>query len=139
VNLIHERVELGAQHTMGSLTIDDEWQCWILEDKVRELPGVPVAQWKIRGLTAIPAGAYEVRVTPSARFKRDLPELLNVPGFTGIRIHPGNLVTDTEGCLLPGLDRYAMSVGRSRLAFEALFTRIRQAIVRKERITWEIV
>lgn len=31
--------------------------------------------------------------------------LMDVPGFKYILIHAGNMVEDTEGCLLPGLNR----------------------------------
>lgn len=139
MKIVQDRVEFGAHHTMSSLTIDDEWAAWVLEDVVREVKGQPVSQWKIKGLTAIPRGLYEVKITPSARFKRDLPELLNVPGFVGIRVHPGNTAADTEGCLLPGLDRFAQSVGRSKLAFDSIFFKIKEAIAKGERVTWDIV
>ena len=52
--------------------------------------------------TAIPAGTYEVIVNVSVKFKRKLPLLLNVPHFTGIRIHRGNTDKDTSGCILVG-------------------------------------
>src|SRR6185503_20455515 len=110
--------------TIGELFIDGEWFCFILEDKMRELPGVPVEQWKIKGRTAIPVGRYQVVIAPSARFKRDLPRLLRVPGFEGILIHPGNTAVDTEGCLLPGLTRAADKVLSSRVAFSRLFAKL---------------
>ena len=50
----------------------------------------------------IPAGTYEVRLTWSPRFKRWLPEVMNVPGRTGIRIHAGNYPQNTKGCILVG-------------------------------------
>ena len=53
----------------------------------------------------------------SNRFKRLLPLVANVPGFEGIRIHPGNTAADTEGCLLPGLQRRDKGVGESQLAY----------------------
>jgi len=31
-----------------------------------------------------------------------LPEILNVKGFTGIRIHSGNTAKDSLGCILVG-------------------------------------
>lgn len=38
----------------------------------------------------------------SPKFKRELPEVLNVPHFSGIRIHRGNTHKDTLGCILVG-------------------------------------
>lgn len=134
-----ERLQLDPDVTIGSLTIDGDWCCWILEDAVREVAGQPVAAWKVPGKTAIPYGTYAVDITRSQRFQRDLPLLQAVPGFTGVRIHPGNTSADTEGCLLPGIDRLAKSVGRSRDAFGALFSQIRDALWRGQPVSLEIV
>lgn len=138
MKLLLERLQLDPDVTIGQLLIDDDFECWVVEDVVREVPGQPVANWKVYGQTAIPRGTYKVDITPSTRFKRDLPLLLNVPGFAGIRIHPGNTAADTEGCLLPGLDRHAKSVARSRMAFDALFAKLQQAKRRGEPITIEV-
>lgn len=64
----------------------------------------------IRGRTAIPAGLYNLALTQSPKFGRRLPLLQDVPEMTGIRIHRGNTVADTRGCILPG--RY---VGKGRI------------------------
>jgi len=77
-------------------------------------------------------------ITPSQRFGRPLPLLLNVPGFSGIRIHPGNTIADTEGCLLPGRLRAAQRVGDSRAAFDTLFQQITSAIGRGARVTCRV-
>lgn len=74
-------------------------------------PPVRPASRFIRGKTAVPAGTYDVALTRSPKFGRLLPILIDVPGMTGIRIHRGNTVADTRGCILPG--RY---VGEGRLA-----------------------
>jgi hypothetical protein len=126
VNLLLERTPSGATCTIGDLYIDGDWFCFILEDIVREVEGQPVESWKVKGATAIPAGNYKVQITYSNRFKRDLPLLVGVPGFEGIRIHPGNTDADTEGCLLPGmaLGLGDESVSRSREAFDALFAKL---------------
>jgi len=111
------RVELGADCTIGELLIGGAHICWVCEDRVREVEGQPVESWKIKGSTAIPVGTYRIERTWSNRFQATMPQLLEVPGFEGIRIHPGNTAADTEGCLLPGLDRLAGRVGSSQLAF----------------------
>ena len=112
--------------TMGALYVNGHWQCWTLEDEIRE-DERPVAEWKVAGKTAIPAGRYGVRLSLSNRFKRVLPELLDVPGFTGVRIHAGNTIEDTEGCLLVGRTRSNGRIVESRQAFEALFGRLEAA------------
>jgi hypothetical protein len=96
MKLLLERIFLGSKATIGELRIDNEYICDTLEDKVRP-DGV-----KLAGDTAIPEGTYVVKLTYSNRFKRILPELLNVPMFTGIRIHGGNNSDDTKGCILVG-------------------------------------
>lgn len=93
-----KRTFKGTEYTIGKLYIDGHYLCDTLEDTVRN--GV-----KIAGKTAIPAGTYKVKKTMSPRFKKVLPEILNVPGFTGVRIHAGNTATDTDGCLLLGLNK----------------------------------
>lgn len=80
--------------TPGDLIINRKIFCHTLEDIYRP-NGV-----KIHGETCIPEGIYEVKLTLSNRFQKVLPELLNVPNFTGIRIHGGNTTADTEGCIL---------------------------------------
>lgn len=88
-----------AEVTLGRLYINGVYECEVLEDRFRgDEPKVP-------GRTAIPMGTYPVKLTMSPRFRRVLPLVDNVPGFTGVRIHAGNTADDTEGCLLPGKRR----------------------------------
>lgn len=118
------RVQLDSDVTIGRLTIlGDDWGCWTAED-VQRAPDAP----KVYGQTAIPIGRYQVVVTPSPHFHKNLPQLLDVPGFQGIRIHPGNTALDTDGCLLPGLDRLPKGVGRSVAAWTVLNEKIVHAI-----------
>ena len=133
MNLELERLQLDPDVTIGSLSVDGAWQCWSLEDTVRP-DGV-----KIHGETAIPRGTYSVDITMSPRFGVELPLLINVRGYVGVRIHPGNSAADTEGCILVGQDRQAKSIGRSRAAFNALMALLRDAKARGEPITLEIV
>ena len=125
-----EREDFTGKSTIGRLFVDGVFECFTLEDVVR-----PV---KIKGMTAIPAGMYEVVVSFSARFQRPLPLLLNVPHFDGVRIHTGNTDADTEGCLLVGQSKSKDFVGASRAAFAPLFARI-QAALPREKVFIEIV
>jgi hypothetical protein len=91
------------------------------------------------GETAIPAGNYKVVIDYSPRFKRELPHILNVPGFEGVRIHPGNTSEDTEGCILVGKTWAGTNfIGQSRKAFEELFAKMKAAVAAKEEIELEI-
>jgi len=108
-----------AHSTPGSLLVDGVFECYTLEDVVRDK--------KIHGETAIPAGTYKVIIDMSNRFKRLLPLVVDVPGFAGIRIHPGNTDKDTEGCILVGTSRSKDFVGNSRVAFDALFKKMQAA------------
>jgi len=87
---------------------------------------------KIPNKTAIPCGRYQVVITESARFKRRLPLLLNVPGFTGVRIHRGNSAEDSSGCPIIGTTRTKNGVGNSRLAEEDFMHRLERALVENE-------
>lgn len=127
------RTECGKVCTLGSLTVDGKHECFTLEDVVRP-DGV-----KIYGETAIPAGSYNVDITPSPRFKRDLPLVVNVKGFIGIRIHPGNTAGDTEGCILVGQSKSGDMVLKSRAAFDALFPKLAAAKARGDVITLEVL
>ena len=88
-----------------------------------------IAAIKVPGKTAIPEGTYNVDITFSERFQRNMPLVENVPGYAGIRIHPGNYPVDTEGCLLPGTTHDSADfVGNSRIAFEALYPKLQAAL-----------
>jgi hypothetical protein len=113
-------------------------QFYTVEDKYRQIAGVPVEQWKVKGATAIPTGTYRVIINHSNRFKRMMPQLLDVKGFEGIRIHAGNTEKDTEGCLIVGTHRIKNGVANSRYACEILQAEIERAIKRGEVVTIEI-
>jgi len=89
-------------YTTGQLYIDEEFFCFTLEDCVREVEGIPVKDWKVWGETAIPRGIYNVEFQSSRKFGPHTLTLLDVPGFTHIRIHAGNTAEDTEGCIIVG-------------------------------------
>lgn len=93
---------LTGSATIGRMSIDVKPFCYTLEDKVREVPGRPVSEWKIKGATAIPAGRYRVSMVFSPKHECMVPLVNDVPGFSAIEIHWGNTDRDTEGCLLVG-------------------------------------
>jgi len=111
--------------TIGELSIDGEFVCFTLEDKVRDV--------KIKAITAIPYGKYEVIINFSNRFQKYMPLLLNVPNYAGVRIHAGNTKHDTEGCILVGSSKSLNFIGGSRVTFASLFTRMKK-LEKKEKI-----
>jgi hypothetical protein len=124
--------------TIGSLTIDGKFECYILEDKDRNLtdlmPLEKIAGTKVYGKTCIPYGRYEIDWTMSARFKVMMPILLNVKGYAGIRIHKGNTEVDSLGCLLCGTRKKNNMVTESTLATRNLYTKIEAAKKQGQRI-----
>ncbi len=127
---------LGTDATIGDLYLDNVLFCYVLEDRDRKLEE---GGEKVYGETAIPRGTYDVVITYSNRFKRELPLLKNVPQFEGIRIHPGNTKEDTHGCLLPGSAYVSSNLGKmgvlnSRATFNKLFTELESAYSKQEPI-----
>lgn len=114
-----KRQVLSEEFTLGELFIDDVHFCYTVEDKVR-----PKGE-KVFGKTAIPYGTYSVIVNMSNHFKKEMPLLLNVTGFEGVRIHSGNTAADSEGCIIIGLTKTADGVGMSRVAFQKLMDKIK--------------
>jgi hypothetical protein len=96
MELLLRRQPSGATCTIGELSINGAFYCHTLEDPVRP-DGI-----KIPGATAFPAGRFQVVMSMSHRFKKLMIEVLNVPGFTGVRVHAGVTAKDTLGCVLVG-------------------------------------
>jgi hypothetical protein len=128
MDLLLQRRSSSDGCTLGQLFVDGRAQCFTLEDVVRAGP-------KLAGMTAIPFGRYRVVITKSQRFGRMLPLLLEVPSFTGVRIHCGNMAADTEGCILVGQTPISASaIGSSRLALDALLPQIADALARGDEV-----
>ena len=119
IELLLQRKKLAVGFTTGILMFGGV-AYHTMEDQVRDLSSCTKTSCigKIPGETAIPAGRYEIKDTYSPRFKKNVLEVVNVPGFQGIRIHPGNTEADTEGCLLLGLKGNERSISESRKAIE---------------------
>jgi hypothetical protein len=102
-------VSASQKYTFGRMFIRDSGdKRWLdfsfsLEDKVRDINmngKFDNDEVKVYGETAIPFGKYEGQVTYSPHFKREMPLIKNVEQFEGIRIHGGNEIEDTLGCIL---------------------------------------
>ena len=119
-----QREESHNDATLGKLYTNGSFFCDTLEDVIRELPGVPVAQWKQYGKTAIPAGIYELTLEKSPRFGPDTMTVNGVHGFDKIRVHAGNSDEDTHGCLLVGVRNSDCTIAQSRLTLSALKQRV---------------
>lgn len=92
--------------TIGRMYIDGEFFCHMLEDEDRgltqEMEIGEILTRKLQGQTAIPVGHYKIVRQYSPRFKKVLPSIPNVKGFSGVRMHGGNSSKDTDGCPLFG-------------------------------------
>lgn len=119
LTLVRSHIDLHA--TVGSLAVDGGFQWFTLE------PGSG------DGKGPIPAGGYDVVIDFSQRFQRRMPHILDVPGFDGIRIHPGNTDKDTEGCILVGQQSDGRTcVLNSRAAFNELFQMLDESLSKGE-------
>jgi hypothetical protein len=137
MNLHLLRTNFSDLSTIGELSIDGHFFCFVLEDRERGLrvgmtPSELITR-KVFGQTAIPTGRYEVILSFSERFQRQLPLLINVPAFEGIRIHNGNFARDTEGCLLVGATKLPDMVGESKVTLAKLMPLLTKAS-KKEKI-----
>lgn len=120
MNLLLIRYIYTSKSTIGNLIIADSIYSHTLEDVVRA-PGA----LKVYGNTAIPSGRYKVQVSYSAKFGKLLPEILNIPNFSGVRIHGGNTPADTLGCILVGaeiVDNYTIRKSKSEALTQLLQT-----------------
>lgn len=107
------RFESGPQGTFGVLAAPG-FGCYTLELPWRE---------NQVNVSCIPAGEYRAVWNFSPTFQRELYLLEEVPGRTGIRIHPGNragdesqgFVSDSLGCILLGAEIGALGGQRAIL------------------------
>ena len=118
------RIALRSDYTIGRMYINGVYLCDTLELPENIALGKP----------CIPRGTYAVHLTMSSRFHRILPQLMNVPGYEGIRIHPGNTVKDTKGCILVGWNLEKGRLNDSRVDMEMLMRNLRAANYKGEAI-----
>lgn len=133
-----DRFYKGSKYTIGRLYINGKLFCNTLEDPDRELTQdmsiEQIKAAKVYGDTAIPRGKYKVTlnvVSPKFSKKKaynfckgKVPRLLDVPGFDGILIHIGNTQSDTDGCILVGINNVKGKVTKSTDTFKKLYTEL---------------
>ena len=140
------RTQFGADATNGMLFVDGVFECFTLEDQVREGS-------KVMKETAIPLGEYEIKYRNiggydskyRARYGTDwhngMLELQDVPNFTYILIHTGNTDEHTAGCLLVGETQQDLDkgkdgfVGGSGDAYKKFYPKVRDALNAGEKVT----
>ena len=131
MNIILNRIAKKAKYTIGKLYINDQYFCDTLEDTDRGLTQSMTEQQigskKVYGETAIPTGTYRIIISYSNKFKKQMPLLLNVPSFAGIRIHSGNTEKDSLGCILVGKNKAVGKVLESRDTYSKLFSILQEA------------
>ena len=153
MRLLLKRRFLAETYTIGSLYVNGLYFSDTIEDKVRDLNKDgdlnDLGEGKIYGKTAIPYSPpgkpYKIELSMSPKFKRMLPLLLDVPHFTGIRIH--KMGTDTkpgtaewsEGCIGPGENKVKGGIIHSAFYETKLVEMMREAILMGEEIEIEII
>jgi hypothetical protein len=73
-------------------------------------------------ISSIPTGEYELKWTFSNKYQREMYQVMNVPNRNGIRIHSGNYINDSLGCILLGqgsdIFNERLQVNNSRIAVQ---------------------
>ena len=139
------RIQFGSDSTNGLVFIDNSFECYSLEDQVREGE-------KVMGETAIPLGSYEIKFRTvggfDSKYKKrygtdwhvGMLELQDVPNFKYILIHTGNTDEHTAGCLLLGETQQDLDkgkdgfVGGSGDAYKKFYPKVRDALVSGEKV-----
>lgn len=128
------RKYFNEHSTIGELFINNKFFCHVLEDQDRglefDMTIEELKALKVKSQTAIPTGCYEIQITYSPRFKQNMPLLLNVPAYEGIRIHVGNSDEDTDGCLLTGVKDWDIpdKVWTSKVTYSKLLKILSKAL-----------
>lgn len=130
MRLTLKRIANKKTYCIGKLYINGKYFCDTLEDTDRGLDSTmteeEIKKIKVKSETAIPTGIYKIILNYSPKFKKVMPLITNVKGYSGVRIHTGNSAKDTEGCLLVGKNTIVGRLTESRKMYDALFKRLQQ-------------
>ena len=115
LELLVERSKFGSDYTMGRMMVAGMPFGDTIEPCSRHLsnsmPLPEINAKKVAGKTAIPCGRYLVTWAYSPRLGRrayakkyggKFPLLNNVPGWSGVLLHPFNYGTESQGCIAVG-------------------------------------
>lgn len=142
MKIIILRLNKLATCTISEVFVNGAFFSYCLEDIDRglrqDMPLKDIMAIKIKGQTAIPTGSYNVAYTYSPKFKKMLPLVENVPGYSGIRFHPLNTDKDTEGCLGFGWWTGGERILASKLYTDRMIRMIANAIDIGDTVTLEI-
>lgn len=154
------RTTRKAKYTIGHLYRQDpqnlEWVfvCDTIEDKDRGLDQsmseANIAKLKVKHQTAIPTGTYTVRMDivsgtfyNKANYREfcggRVPRLSYVKGFSGILIHSGTDQDSSSGCIIVGDNKIVGKVINSWATFKRVYSVLKAAHNRGEKITLTIV
>ena len=157
MELIVDRKWKKQSYTISNLTIDGKWFCNVLEDKDRNLDSsmsiAKIRELKKPSITAIPKGTYEItldvistKYCTNSFYKQvcngKVPRLLNVKGFEGILIHVGDGPRGADlssGCLLCGYNKVKGQLRDGKEVFKKLYSLLKEAKSRGEKITIKIL
>jgi hypothetical protein len=123
--------------TIGRMFVDDAELCYTLEDKDRRLEESGCSA-KVYGQTCIPRGTYKVVIDYSNHFGKNMPHILDVNCFDGVRIHVGNRPEDSEGCILLGKQEETDFISHSADAFGVFMSTLQSGLAHGE-VTLEII
>lgn len=95
--VIVTRKETGESGTFGELVIEGTpFRCVTVERPWED---------NQNEVSCIPAGTYPLHLEYSARFKKNLWEVKNVPKRSEVKIHNANFATQLEGCIAVGKEK----------------------------------
>ncbi len=149
MNIVVDRKWKRDTYTIGRISIDGKPFADTVEDKDRglsdDMPLSKISSLKVYGKTAIPTGTYDIKMTYSTKFaKRQwakkydgmVVQIMNVKGFSGVRIHPLNSAADSLGCIGVGKNTIKGKVTQATLYYYKLVDEfIMPAIKRGEKVT----
>lgn len=152
MELLLDRKWKKDTYTIGIMYVNGVRFSETVEDKDRglsdKMPLAEIKAKKVYGKTAIPTGTYEIMMTYSPKFASKafgkkyggkVPQMMNVKGYEGVRIHPFNTAEDSYGCVAVGKNSIKGQVTQSTAYYYKLMDNyIMPAVKKGEKITLTI-